>query len=404
MRIVYSMGSWNPAYGGPFFSVGALSAALAARGAGAHIIAGEFPNLPTEAPPPAVQLHTIAGRRFPLVGQVWSPQLKPRLNELIDIIQPQVIHENGLWLSLNHGVAQVTAKRGIPRMLSPRGTLDPWALQYRGWKKRLALALYQRKDLERVDCFHAASQQEADNIRAFGLQQPIALIPNGAAIPAQSAHFRLASGEGASKIQNPEFVSNDPASDRSALRTALYLGRLHPIKNLSNLIRAWALVKPEGWCLKLVGTNEGGHRQALKALAESLGIAKQVIFLEPLYGAEKAKLLSDAQCLCLVSKSENFGITIAEAMAAGLPVVASKDTPWQCLESAQAGWWVDGDVRSLSAAFKIVTNSSSHELQIIGARGRDYAQQNFSWERIAGEFQAVYKWMAVGGERPPCIQ
>ena len=77
------MGSWNPAYGGPFFSVGALSAALATRGAEAHILAGEYPNLPTAASPPAVRLHTIAGLRIPLVGQVWLPQLQAQMKEVL---------------------------------------------------------------------------------------------------------------------------------------------------------------------------------------------------------------------------------------------------------------------------------------------------------------------------------
>lgn len=408
MNIVYSMGSWNPAYGGPFFSVGALSAAMVATGAEAHIVAGEYPNLPAERPPHGVELHTIRGRRIPVVGQVWLPRLKQHLEGLIDELQPQLIHENSLWLSLNHRVAQVAAKRGIPRMLSPRGTLDPWALRYRGWKKQLALALYQRKDLERVDCFHAASQLEADNIRALGLKQPIAVIPNGVDIPAETAHFQVA--QCSTPAPQPSASDSQLSGLRSQIsalpqkRTALYLGRMHPIKNLPNLLKAWAAVRPEGWQLKLVGTNEGGHREDLEALAQSLGIGEQVIFSEPVYGAEKAQLLSDAQLLCLVSKSENFGITVAEAMAAGLPVIGSKDTPWQCLEVAEAGWWVSGDVGGLSAALTVAAGHSPGDLQAMGMRGRDYADTHFSWTHIAGEFHAVYRWMMAEGQAPSSIQ
>lgn len=419
LRILYSMACWNPAYGGPFFSVGALSRAIAATGTQACVVAGEHPRMPAERPPDGVELHTLSGCRIPLVGQLFIPRLRTRLDALSNTIQPDIIHENGLWLSLNREIAHLASKKSIPRMLSPRGTLDPWSLEYRAWKKKLALTLYQRGALERVDCFHAASLQEAQHIRNLGLKQPIAVIPNGIDFPELPAHF-MTRDRGDTRVEGQD-ESGIPRSDLRtstfqlsavalakeelpAKRTALYLGRIHPIKNLVNLLHAWSEVRPEDWCLKLVGSNESGHRQELEALAHRLDITDQLVFSGPKYGQEKAELLRDSQLLCLVSKSENFGITAAEAMAAGLPVLTSKETPWECAESSGAGWWVEGRVTELGRALDLATKSSPEQLRSMGAKGRVYAEQHFSWAHICVEFQAVYAWLSGGGQVPPSIQ
>ncbi|MGZ0708428.1 glycosyltransferase [Coraliomargarita sp. W4R53] len=377
MKVQLSMGSWNPSHGGPFFSVGNLAKALSSQGDEVSLFAANYPHAPAQSAPVGVSLSTVEGRLVPLVRQAYLPNVRKQLNAHIREFKPDIMHDNGLWLTLNHQIAVAAQRHRIPFVLSPRGTLDPWALQYRNWKKRIALALYQRKDLERVDCFHAASQMEADNIRALGLKQPVALIPNGVDIPEESAHF-----------------------EAKGLRTALFLGRMHPVKNLPNLLRAWAQVRPEGWQLKLVGTSEVGHREELEQLAAKLSISDQVLFSGPIYGESKAHILRDAQLLFLVSNSENFGLTVVEAMAAGIPVIASWGTPWTVLATERFGWHVEGEISALSTAIEEATSLSPSRLQVIGQRGRAYASIHFGWQHIASQFKSVYSWLQGRGDRP----
>lgn len=373
MRILLTIGSWNPAQGGPFFSVGNLARALAKLGQDVHLLAGDYPHMPAQEAPEGVSFHLIKGQLLPLIRQTLLPRAEASIYTIIEEVQPDVIHDNGLWLTLNHKVALAAQRHNIPRILSPRGTLDPWAMQYRNWKKRIALALYQRRDLGSVTCFHAASPLEAKNIKAFGLTQATAVIPNGVNIPREVASFNTNSS------QTP--------------RIALFIGRMHPVKNLPTLLEAWAQVRPDGWRLQLVGASEVGHRQALESLARDLDIYKEVTFSAPIYGSEKDALLRNAQLGFLVSKSENFGIAAAEALAAGLPVIASRAVPWQCLQDDDLGWWVEGDVSGIAGAIREACNLSPQELQQKGLRARAYAEAEFGWESIAEKFTEQYQQM-----------
>ncbi|MFL2832929.1 MAG: glycosyltransferase, partial [Coraliomargaritaceae bacterium] len=385
MKIQLSMASWNPSHGGPFFSVGNLARSLAEQAHRVSIFAANYPHAPMQEPPVGVELATVEGRIIPFIKQAYIPGARNSFQKHLKVFQPNVIHDNGLWLSLNHVVARGAEANRIPRLLSPRGTLDPWAFQYRNWKKRLAMALYQRKDLETVDCFHAASQLEAENIRNFGFKQPIAIIPNGVDIPEKPAHFNLGE-QTRSHVSTLKFQT----SGHDHARTALFIGRMHPIKNLPNLIKAWARTQPEGWRLKLVGTSEVGHRKELEKLAQDLGIGSQVVFSGPLYGDEKAELFREAQLLFLVSNSENFGLTAIEAMAAGLPVVTSMDTPWGFLEKKGLGWSREGTVESLVKAIEDATTQTPTQLRDIGHKARCLVSKNYNCAQVTEQFGEVY--------------
>jgi len=381
MCILLTICSWNPALGGPFFSVGNLARALASVGHEVHLLAGTYPHLPPEPEPEGVHLHLVPGRLIRGIRQTWIPCARAQLDVLIREVAPDVIHDNGLWLTLNHKIAQAAKRHDVPLLLSPRGTLAPWALQYQNWKKRIALAIYQRRDLGLVSCFHAASPLEAKNIRDFGLSQPSAVIPNGVRAPEEPARF-----------------------DSNDVRIALFVGRMHPVKNLPTLLNAWAKVKPKGWRLRLFGADEVNHKAVLRDQIRELNLGESVEILDPIYGDAKERCLQEAQLFFLVSKSENFGVAAAEAMAAGLPVIASRETPWSCLEEHELGWWVPGRVDELAQAIEAGTSKSPEELFEIGSRGRKYARESFGWGTIANDFVKAYDWMRGNQERPLFIR
>src|SRR5262249_53569207 len=171
-----------------------------------------------------------------------------------------------------------------PYMISPHGMLDPWAVRNSAWKKQLTLRAYEVRHLRGAACLHALCEAEAMAIRAFGLDNPICIIPNGLDEP--EARFE---GETGWQGRFP-----------TAARVLLYLGRLHPKKGLVNLLRAWAAFdrragSPGGdWHLAVAGWDQLGHEGELRRLAEELALGDSVAFLGPLFGVEKSRCFASA--------------------------------------------------------------------------------------------------------------
>jgi glycosyltransferase involved in cell wall biosynthesis len=257
-------------------------------------------------------------------------------------------------------------------VLAPRGSLAREAMQVFALKKRLFWRLLQGPALERVTCFHATAESEAEQIRQLGFRQPIALIPNGVDIPAMIA------------------------KSRPATRTLLYLGRVHRIKGLDVLLRAWSAIEPsrEDWQLRIVGPDDGGCLPELEALAQSLGL-RRVHFAKPVDGEERLLEYSRAAIYVLPSRSENFGMTVAEALSAGTPALVSKGAPWPTLDRERCGWWVDCELPALKMALLHATCLRDDELEQMGARGRQWMQREFGWDAIAAKMETLYGWLAA---------
>jgi glycosyltransferase involved in cell wall biosynthesis len=292
------------------------------------------------------------------------------------------VHVHGLWLMPNIYAGRVAAKLGKLLIVSPRGMVAPAALQYSKWKKRLFWKLFQGPAYSQAACWHATSAMEADEIRAFGIRAPVAVIPNG--------------------VHAPDLPQAKQLRDK---RSVLSLGRIHPMKGLDKLIAAWTRIAarhPE-WELEIIGPDEGGHAAELLSLAARLA-SPRVKIRGALYGEEKWWALRDADLFILPSLSENFGLTVAESLAAGTPVIASKGTPWDGLIERRCGWWVDRDVEALASALDLAMALPGEELIAMGARGREWIARDFSWTKVAQEMLSVYKWLANAGPRPSTVQ
>ena len=251
-------------------------------------------------------------------------------------------------------------------------------MRFRRWKKLAAWHLYQAHDLHTANVIHVTSAQEAADVRALGLRQPLAMIPNGVEIPPD-----LSTEEGV-RMQ----------------RRALFLSRLHPVKGLLNLVAAWARVNPEGWELTIVGPDADGHGHEARELASRAGVEQNIAFAGEVNDDEKWRVYRDADLFVLPTLSENFGIVIAEAMAAGLPVITTKGAPWSALQTHRAGWWIDIGVEPLAAALQEATAADVTELRAMGRRGREYVKRELSWQRVTHDMVRMYSWIATGGERP----
>jgi glycosyltransferase involved in cell wall biosynthesis len=220
-------------------------------------------------------------------------------------------------------------------------------------------------------------------IREAGFRVPVAVIPNGIDIPEE-------------RVEMPGLASK---------RRLLFLGRLHPTKGIDALLRAWTVVAPRfaDWELAIVGPDDGGHRPRLESLAAELR-APRITFVGPLYGDAKHRALSAASLFVLPTHTENFGIAVAEALAAGLPAIVCRGAPWQGLERERCGWWIENGVDPLISTLEEALALPSPVLTDMGLRGRAWMRRDFSWEKIGRDMAALYRWLVKGGEQPPFVQ
>ena len=380
MRVALSVGSVAASDGGPSRSVPALSEALAREGVSMRLLTcspsaqgADSLCLPASD---IVRTHVAFCDPYSRL-QLTARRFRDVLRSVVVNDGVQLLHDNGVWLPTNHAVAATARYFRLPFIVSPRGMLEPWSLGYRAVKKRVAWLLYQRRDLAAATVLHATSEMEAENLRALGLRQPIAVIPNGVELPV-SVRRESSGGE----------------------RTALFLSRIHPKKGLLNLVTAWAAVRPPGWRVVIAGSDELGHTAEVEAAARAAGLEKIFSFIGLAVGERKRQLFATADLFVLPSYSENFGIVVAEALAAGTPVITTTATPWEELHTERCGWWIEPTAGALTTALREAVGLSESERAAMGARGRELVRRRYTWSGIAKRWRAVYEWTVGGGSGP----
>jgi glycosyltransferase involved in cell wall biosynthesis len=224
--------------------------------------------------------------------------------------------------------------------------------------------------MRQAACFHVTAEAETEALRALGLPQPTALIPNG--------------------VHLPETM---PDGTATADRRALFLSRVHLKKGLPMLLDAWARVAPEGWTLEIVGPDEGGHRAELEAQVAALGLNGEVVFSGPVDDADKWTKYAAADLFVLPTHSENFGIVVAEALAAEVPVLTTTGTPWRELETRDCGWWVEPATDAIAGALAAATTQDDNTLAVMGQRGRTLVEDNYTWAAVGRKMRQAYEWI-----------
>ena len=377
VHIVHTINGLRADHGGPSRSAGALARATASQGASVEIVAGRAAD-DDVLRPSGVPVH-LADR--PGVADLLRPGHSAFGRTLADAlaVRPAIVHDHGLWLPSNHIAAVLSGRHRAPRVVSARGMISDWALAQAALKKRAAWWLYQRRDLTTAALLHATSDAEVAEARRLHVGVPIALIPNGVEIPP---------------------LGTLPDRSSAPVRRALFLSRVHPKKGLLHLVEAWANVAPDGWELVIAGPDEDGHQSEIEHAAVERGVRDRIAFAGPVDDEAKWDLYRSADVFVLPTHSENFGIVVAEALAAEVPVLTTTGAPWRELETHACGWWTEIGAAPIAEALREATNLSRGQLREMGVRGRALVEGRYSWDRAAEQMMEVYGWLLGSRPRP----
>lgn len=298
----------------------------------------------------------------------------------------QLYQTNGLWMHINHATCELARSRNCPYVITPHGMLYPEALQRSAWKKWPLRKLWFNRDVMKASALHATCETEMQHLRSFGYRGPIAIIGN--------------------PVDIPEYTSSMAAchsfSPDGILRLG-FLGRLHPIKQIENLLQGSALSKIPDLEILIIGKGDDAYEQFLRNEAKRLGIADRVKFLGFLNGREKFEQLARLDALFVPSDMENFGMIIPEALIVGTPVMASLGTPWQVLNSERCGWWTDASPQSIADVIFTLSSLTPDEHKAMGQRGRDYILRTYASEMVASHMLSLYRWLLGKAPKPDFV-
>ena len=302
-----------------------------------------------------------------------------------------VLHVNGLWQHICHATCAHARKARRPYVITPHGMLYQTALKRSYWKKWPLMRLWFNKDILGASCIHVTCEEEMRNVRMFGYRGPVAIVGN----PANILDY-------VDDILNARVSGVSGENEKRQLLFG-FLGRLHPIKRIENIIAGMALRPELPTRLAVIGSGDAAYEAFLHSEAERLGMADRVDFLGFVSGREKYEQLRRLSTLFVPSDMENFGMIIPEAFLVGTPVMASLGTPWKDLNDHNCGWWVDNSPESIAKVIDDIASKSPAELLEMGMRGRQLVIDRYHPSKVADKMLQLYEWLLGKGPKPEFV-
>jgi glycosyltransferase involved in cell wall biosynthesis len=324
----------------------------------------------------------------------------------------ELVHAHGLWNYPQWSAIGWAYRQQRPALVSIHGMLDSWALANNGTPKSIATWAYQRNSLRKAACVHVNTAHELDSVRAYGLRNPVCIVPNGVDIPRSNG-----------KAAGPWAGYIDPCE-----RVLLYLGRVHPKKGLHNLIRAWADVqsadkrRSSGWVLAIAGWDQDGHRDELKRFATELNISfveceaqktgqilplahpPRLLFLGGQFGEAREACYGACDAFVLPSLSEGLPMVVLEAWAYGKPVLMTPECNLPIGFENSAAIDLGSGSKDLLNGLVTFFQMTDEERTAMGLKGLSLVRERFSWPSVAAELKQVYDFLLGGGPRPACLE
>lgn len=283
-----------------------------------------------------------------------------------------LLHDHGLWLFTNWASEWAARRTGRPWVVSPRGTLAPWALSRSRLRKWVAWRVFQGAALRRAARIHATSVGEAQAVSRVLREAQICVTPNGVDL------------EG-------EFPCRAAHRSTAVPREVRFLGRIHPVKGLDTLLAAWRLLTSCDARLTIAGSGEPKYVWDLENAIAALGLGGEVRYVGPVAREARAEWLGEAHVVVLPSHSENYGMVVAEALACGTPVITTTGTPWSEVRASNCGWWVPPTAAGIASALREALALSPGRRLEMGERGRRLVEERHSSSAAAARMEEMYR-------------
>ena len=365
MRVLHVIPTFRRDDGGPTLALADIAKVLSARGVEVEIAT-------TARGEEADRMAAAPGARVTTFSRWPGPyKISWRLTTWLwrNVRSFDLIHVHSLFNFPAVGALLIARLRGARYIVRPLGTLSEWGVERNHpVLKKISLALFERRLLKRAAALHFTSVAERDEAARYVTTASARIVPLG--------------------VDAPESI---PERTRSGALQLLFLSRIHPKKGLEHLLDALPLLRDRGIEAPLVvaGSGDRAYEERLRKRADELGIAASVTWAGFVSGRAKAELFASAHVFVLPSYSENFGLSVAEALSYGVPVIVTSEVALSReVAEARAGFVVDRSAQALAdAVADLATNKALLEEMSSAAR---MLGERFSLDNEADAMTTMY--------------
>lgn len=383
MKILQVVSSLSPQTGGPAKAVLELSDALKQAGQEVSIFAtnhGYEANGNGRTGPKTEARLKLFRLAWPK-KYFYSPDLEKELKEMVENFD--LVHIHGLWLFPTFIASRICQKKRVPYLIRPCGMLDQYCLSHHRLRKKIYASFFEKENLDRASVIHFTTEEEKYRSKSYRLKPRAVVIPLGIDL----TPYSNLPPKGSFRKNHPHLL------DRKII---LFLGRVNFKKGLELLTQSFSRLVHEGENIQLViaGTDDEGYGVRVKRLVAEEKISDRVLWAGFIQGEEKLALLNDSDLLCLPSRQENFGLAVAEAMAAGLPVVVSDQVNiHKEIKQFQAGLVTSCDPATLHLALQQLLRDEALR-KTMGENGKRLVQEKYQWDLVTPEVIRLYESIA----------
>jgi len=387
MKVLHVVPTLSPRFGGPGVSAIGLCKALMNKGVKVEIA--------TTRADRDVSINGLSVHEFPRRFESILPKdfsYSPLLNQWLkdNLNRFNLLHIHAIFTSPTAVACQVARKYNIPYIIQPCGMLAPWSLKRSRLKKTIWMNLFEKRNLDYAAAIHFTSDDEREGGMSLNLTAPNVVMPIGLEINGQVEEKR-------------QGLFNDLFQSFTGRKRILFLSRFHPQKGLDLLIPALGFLarKRDDFVFILAGSGELKFEKEIKCLLARNGLDRITMFAGFVEREKKGSLLNQSDLFVLSSYHENFGLAVAEAMAAGLPIVISdRVNIHHDVQAYNAGLVTGCNIMEIASAIEKVLDNETMRKQM-GENGKRLVREKYNWDVIAPQMIKLYEKILSGRKAGP---
>jgi len=310
----------------------------------------------------------------------WSFSIPLALALRETIRDYDIVHIHSLYLFHNMVAAHYCRKYNLPYLIRPHGTLDPFIYKRHRMRKSIMECVFENRNIKSATAVHFATEEEKILATPYIFKTNSFVVPNGL----DFQEYENLPVPGTFRIQYPETLDK---------KIILFFGRINFKKGLDILVRSFAKIakRVDDVHLVITGPDNEGFGNKVRSWLAKEGVSDRVTFTGMLLGGKKLAVLRDADIFVLPSYTENFGISVIEAMACGLPVVISdKVNIWREIQDSGSGKIVPCDLNRFAEAISDLLKDMKTAKQM-GDKGKLLVKERFQWATVALALEDIYR-------------